>query len=99
MTFAAKTRRTVIIEARDLETDVRVRQELDVDAPADAAAQREQLAGVVAEIHPTAKLRSFADGAATFLSPSYLVVAHYDGSVSLEGTQTPVVEQPSLFAA
>ncbi len=69
--------RRVIVEARDLDTDARVRQEMDVDAPADEAGQRAQLAGVVARLHPKARMRSFGRGAASFLDSSYLVVAHY----------------------
>jgi hypothetical protein len=69
--------RRLIVEARDLDTDARVRQELDVDAPTDQAGQRAQLAGVVARLHPDARMRSFGNEAATFLDATYLVVAHY----------------------
>lgn len=69
--------RRVIVEARDLDTDARARQELDVDAPTDEAGQREQLAVVVARLHPNARMRSFDRGAASVLDSSYLVVAHY----------------------
>jgi hypothetical protein len=69
--------RRLIVEARDLDTDARARQELDVDAPADEAGQRAQLAGVVARLHPEARMRSFGNGAASFLDSSHLVVAHY----------------------
>ncbi|HTZ65808.1 MAG TPA: hypothetical protein VMB51_17060 [Solirubrobacteraceae bacterium] len=65
------------MEARDLDTDARARQEVDVDAPADEAGQRAQLASVVARLHPDARIRSFGNGAASFLDSSHLVVAHY----------------------
>jgi hypothetical protein len=69
--------RRLIVEARDLDTDARARQEVDVDAPADEAGQRAQLASVVARLHPEARMRSFGNGAASFLDSSHLVVAHY----------------------
>lgn len=69
--------RRLIVEARDLDTDARARQEVDVDAPADEAGQRAQLASVVARLHPDARMRSFGNGAASFLNSSHLVVAHY----------------------
>ena len=69
--------RRLIVEARDLDTDARARQEVDVDAPADEAGQRAQLASVVARLHPEARMRSFGNGAASFLDSSHLIVAHY----------------------
>jgi len=69
--------RRLIVEARDLDTDARARQELDVDAPADQVGQRAQLATVVARLYPEARMRSFGNGAASFLDSSHLVVAHY----------------------
>jgi len=69
--------RRLIVEARDLDTDARARQDLDVDAPPDEAGQRAQLASVVARLHPEARMRSFGNGAASFLDSSHLVVAHY----------------------
>jgi len=91
--------RRLIVEARDLDTDARVRQELDVDAPTDQAGQRAQLASVVARLHPEARMRSFGNGAASFLDPSHLVVAHYAEArepasvVSVPETSTDV-QQP-----
>jgi hypothetical protein len=91
--------RRLIVEARDLDTDARVRQELDVDAPTDQAGQRAQLAGVVARLHPEARMRSFGNGAASFLDSSHLVVAHYAEAresasvVSVPETSTDV-QQP-----
>ncbi len=99
MASAPQTRRLVIVEARDLDTDDRDRRELTVEVPREPASQREQLAGIVAEIHPAAKLRSFADGAATFLGPSHLVVAHYGDQLEAAASTSPSSSQPSLFAA
>src|SRR6202035_4397459 len=90
--------RRLIVEARDLDTDARVRQELDVDAPIDEAAQREQLAGVVERLHPNARMRSFGQGAASFLDSSHLVVAHYSEVEEAASEQsvsgTDAVQQP-----
>ena len=69
--------RRLVVEARDLDTDARVREELDVDAPTDQAGQHAQLAAAVARLHPGARMRSFGDGAAPFLDSLHLVVAHY----------------------
>lgn len=44
----------VVIEARDLDTDVRERVELDVDAPSEEHAQRTQLKELVAAHGPGA---------------------------------------------
>ena len=91
--------RRLIVEARDLDTDARVRQELDVDAPTDQAGQRAQLVSVVARLHPEARMRSFGNEAASFLDSSYLVVAHYAEAresasvVSVPETSTDV-QQP-----
>jgi hypothetical protein len=93
------TRRLLIVEACDLDSDARDRQEFEVDAPRDPAAQREQLAEVVGQIHPTATLRSFANGAATFLGPGHLIVAHYGAELPGEVVSLPAASQRSLFAA
>jgi hypothetical protein len=94
--------RRLIVEARDLDMDPRARQEVDVDAPADEAGQSAQLASVVARLHPEARMRSFGNGAASFLDSSHLVVAHY--AEAYESTSMlPVLEasadvQQPLFA-
>ena len=88
--------RRLIVEARDLDTDARVRQELDVDAPTDEAGQRAQLAGVVARLHPEARMRSFGRGAASFLDSSHLVVAHY--TEADEPAPVPSPEEASVDA-
>jgi hypothetical protein len=91
------------VEARDLDTDARSRQELDVDAPTDALGQRHQLADVVARLHPKARMRSFACGTASFIDSSHLVVAHYsEADVSSSMSSSPESStdaQQSLFAA
>jgi len=65
------------IEARDLDTDERKCNELRVPAPGDVHAQRRQLCDCVGNLHPEARMRSFAGAAATFLDGTHLIVAHY----------------------
>ncbi len=84
--------RRLVVEARDLDTDARVRRELDVDAPSDQAGQRAQFAAAVARLHPEARMRSFGHGAASFLDSSHLVVAHY----SEADMPPPVPSEPEL---
>lgn len=69
--------RTLTIEARHLDTDERTVASFDVEMPGDAAGQRKQLVELVSARHPQARLRSFGDGAASFLDAEHLVVAHY----------------------
>lgn len=45
--------------------------------PSGASEQSVQLVEAVAKLHPAAKMRSFADGAATFLDRQHLIVAFY----------------------
>ena len=68
---------TVIVESRDLDSDERERASYQVVAPHDEAQERSRLVELVAETHPEARPRSFANGAATFLAPQHLVVAFY----------------------
>jgi hypothetical protein len=89
------------VEARDLDTDARVRRELDVDAPTDQAGQRARLAAAVARLHPEARMRSFGNGAASFLDSSQLVVAHYSDtdvpSSALSTSEASADVQQPLF--
>jgi hypothetical protein len=96
---------TIIVEARDLDTDECTACTREVDVPRDEAGQRAQLTSVVARLHPEARLRSFGAGAASFIDSQTLVVAHYsaiplgttpNGSA---GERTKHDEQQSLFAA
>lgn len=95
--------RTLIVEARDLDTDERTIATFEVEMPADEAGQRAQVTGAVARLHPDARMRSFGGGAASFLDSQRLVVAHYgptcgrpDDVVSEPMEQA---EQQPLFAA
>lgn len=100
---ARTVRRLVTVEATDLDTDQRIRSQLEVDAPLDESAQREQLARLVAAEHPDARLRSFGNLAASFLDRRHLVVAHYGPVLPAaddapEGV-VPEQDQQPLFAA
>lgn len=97
--------RTLVVEARDLDTDERSVDTITVDMPVDDAGQRAQFARVVARLHPDAQMRSFGGGAASFLDSQRLIVAHYalssgaePATASLSGPPAQV-EQQSLFAA
>ena len=93
---------TLTIEARDLDTDERTRTVLEVAAPADPAQQRAALADAVAQEFPDATLRSFSDGAASFLDSQHLIVAAYADTPPKRGRALKVVaddSQDSLFAA
>ena len=93
---------TLTIEARDLDTDERSRTELEVIVAADPAKQRADLAQAVAEQFPDAALRSFSNGAATFLDSQHLIVAAYASTPPKRARGLKVVaddSQDSLFAA
>lgn len=93
---------TVIIEARDLDTDERGRTTFKVSVPSDPSEQRTTLAGAVAECFPDAQLRSFADGAATFLARQHLIVACFakpDSQAGRREQQRSSAPQEALFAA
>lgn len=96
--------RTLVVEARDLDTDERTVSTLNVEMPADELGRRAQLSSVVAGLHPHARMRSFEGATASFLDSEQLVVAHYRDTQPQETRETSVsrmqpVEQPSLFAA
>jgi hypothetical protein len=67
----------ITIKARDLDTDTKRVATIEVAPAWEPEEQRLQLARVVEEHHPGARLRSFADGAATFLDREHLIVASY----------------------
>ena len=92
---------TLTIEARDLDTDARRCTSLQAQAPADPTRQRAALIEAVAPLFPEAKLRSFSNGAATFLDSQHLIVASYaELPVGVRRrNQEPDGLQDSLFAA
>jgi hypothetical protein len=91
----------VIIESRDLDTDERERVEIEVEPATELHQQRSTLIALVAERHQGAKLRSFADGAATFLDSQHLVVASYSPRTLARkpASADPDAQQDELFAA
>lgn len=90
----------VTIKARDLDTDAKDVATVDVAPPFEPSEQRAQLTRLVEERHPGARLRSFADGAATFLSREHLIVASYSKPPSRPRAAKAVEtsEQERLFA-
>lgn len=93
---------TVRVETRDLDTDERVRSEFSVRPLDSDAADRASLIEVVARVQPDAKLRSFGNGAATFLGRQHLVIASFRESVRERRSRSRAAqsgEQDSLFAA
>lgn len=90
---------TLTVEARDLDTDERSRSERRVAVDPDSARQRALLAEVVAGLYPAARLRSFADGAATFLDRQHLIVASLaELPPRRHGRERPASDQEALFA-
>jgi hypothetical protein len=97
--------RTLVVEARHLDTDDRTVSTVEVEMPVDEVGQRAQLAELVAGLHPGVRMRSFGGGAASFLGAEHLVVAQYVGADhDREGASGEVkvhqpAQQQSLFAA
>jgi len=90
------------IEARDLDTDAREQSVSNVVAPIDPGAQRAALAEAVGRLFPRARLRSFSNGAATFLDTQHLIVASYSELPQAnrrEPGDAPERQQTPLFAA
>lgn len=91
---------TITIEARDLDTDERSRTTVEIGAPQAPGQERGFLADAVAKSFPDAKLRSYADGAATFLDRQHLIVAAFAGLPSHGRLRAPnpSPRQDALFA-
>jgi hypothetical protein len=93
------THRLLVVEARDLDTDERRRRTVAVEQPSTEAGQRTQMQDVVAELHPQARIRSFGQGAASFLDADHLIVVHYGDRVEDDGLREPEPQaQQPLFA-
>lgn len=91
----------VLVEARDLDTDERSVTRFDIARPSGTDSERRELERLVASVHPNAKIRSFAGGAATFVDRQHLVVAHYaqrPGSGRLRERLVDGSDQNVLFA-
>lgn len=96
--------RTLVVEARDLDTDERTVATFVVEMPADDAGRRAQLKVLVARLHPLARMRSYDGGAASFLDSESLVVAHYSARAAQRMHEPAVdwpqqAEQQPLFTA
>ena len=93
---------TITVEARDLDTDSRRCATVETPATADRKSQRVALIDAVTPLYPEAKLRSFSDGAATFLDSHHLIVASFaDVPIASRRRRDPEPDdvQDSLFAA
>lgn len=96
----------ILIETRDLETDRAERVIRLVDAPGSESEEREQLQRAVDSVDAEARLRTFANGAATFIAHRRLVIASFrerPARPATEGRATPIDpdedDQEQLFAA
>lgn len=88
---------TITITARDLDTDDRTTLEIEVDVSPEPGDQRAGLVQAVRAAHPEARIRSFADGAATFLDRQHLVVASYEALPKRGERRRGSSSQESLF--
>jgi hypothetical protein len=89
----------LVLEARDLDTDDRSRTTLPVPRPRNAGEERRMIEEAAANLHPNAKLRSFANGAATFLDRQHLVVAFFlDARAARRTSVDQDSSQEQLFA-
>lgn len=102
MALVGTNKWVVTVETIDLDDDRRTRTQRTIDAPTSAEARRAALESIVTATHPDAKLRSFAGRAASFLSPTHLIIASYESSdhesmpVAPDGDVT-VYDQRTLF--
>ena len=93
---------TVWVETRHLDTDERKRWEFKVEPRPTEALERAQLIEIAARVMPEATIRSFANGAATFLDGQHLVIASYAEPLKVRRARFASNEpddQDSLFAA
>lgn len=91
----------LIIKARDLDSGATTIDRMEIDAPSDPDRQRIQMIDVIADVHPDARFRSFADAAATFLDRQHLIVAYYADAPApprRSGSDPSAAMQPALFA-
>jgi hypothetical protein len=92
---------TIAITAKSLDSDEVVETIRKVEPASSDLAVRRQLSDLVRSLDPEAELRSFADGAASYLAPKLLIVAIYrlvDGRDDKEGDEDDG-QQQQLFAA
>jgi hypothetical protein len=89
----------IIVRARDLDTDVAQVIEIPAVAPPEPDRQRLQLLDTVVSLHPEARIKSFADAVASFVSRQHLIVASYADPVprARRASATPARAQEALF--
>ena len=98
-THAEPAATRLIILARDLDTDERSQMSVPTVPPAEPAEQREQMQQIVGSRHPKARIRSFAEGAATFLDRQHLLVVYYEDRPRTRRRSPTDARQDRLFAA
>jgi len=88
------------IEARDLDTDRRDETTAEAIPPAEPAQQQAAMGEAVRQLFPTARLRSFSNGVASYLDSQHLIVASYADLPSMrQRDEAGGDSQDSLFAA
>ncbi|MGI8633192.1 MAG: hypothetical protein ACR2NA_11715 [Solirubrobacterales bacterium] len=91
---------SLVIKARDLDSDTQHRATSEVVIPGTPAERRQQMIEAVRASHPDASIRSFDEAGATFLDRDNLIVTFYEDVQALDNnTQTGDDEQQELFAA
>jgi len=88
--------RQVVVRTRDLDTETTRVRVYERCVPADRQRQRLQLIDVVGELHPGARIKSFADGVASFLLRANLIVARYGDVVEPPAGEAPAAESDNL---
>lgn len=86
----------IVIVSRHLDTDERAERRVAIATrPHGDAAQRTQLREAVEALHADARIRSYSQGVASFVTATHLLVARYDGvPLAAEDRRT----QHALFA-
>lgn len=100
--MAQATTVAVKVETRHLDTDEREQFHFRVAPCGSEALERAQLIEVVTQVMPEASMKSFANGAATFLGRQHLVIAAYAEPKRTRRARWEacrVDDQDSLFAA
>jgi hypothetical protein len=91
----------VEITGKSLDSDEIVESIFRLGHCTSASGLKSQIVDLVRDLYPNAELRSFADGAATFLAPKLLIVAVYRLAERTDDVQDDGDddEQQQLFAA
>ena len=91
-----RTLRELVVRARDLDTNSEESRSLQVLVESGDQAKRLALIGAVESEYPHARVRTYANDAASFLDGKVLVVAHL-GPILAREQGTATAPQPALF--